>query len=153
MSGNIIKTFNYWSNIPLIGQWLMSWIMTFVSPYTGTIPLRITKVTETTCTTVLYSSWYIKNPFNSVHAAALTNLGEATMGIAILAWCQENGFRSIPSRLEVDFLKKARGTLFASCSIDPSQIKQGNQRFNTLIFNTNNELVCKVTGVWNIQPL
>jgi acyl-coenzyme A thioesterase PaaI-like protein len=155
MSINIIKTVNYWSSVPLIGYWIMSWIMTFVSPYTGSIPLRIISVNETECKTFLYSSWYIKNPFKSIHAAALTNLGEATMGIAILAWCQNNGYKSIPSRLEVDFLMKARGNLDAICKIDPSKIAKdgGKVTLNTDIFNQKGELVCKVAGIWNVVPL
>lgn len=111
MTISITKTFEFWAAIPIIGRWIFSWLILFVSPYTASIPIRVQEITEDGCKTTLLDSFFTKNPFKSVHAAALTNLGEATMGLAILGWCEQRMLRSIPTSLTVDFHSKAKGYL------------------------------------------
>lgn len=130
-SVSVLKVWNYWSTVPLIGKWIVSWLISFVSPYTGSIPFRIEKLTTAECLSSMTDSWWTRNPFKSVHAAALTNFGECTMGMVVLGWSDQNKCRAIPTRLEVDFLKKVlsienrpreSSRVFANCPIHCSNL-------------------------------
>jgi acyl-coenzyme A thioesterase PaaI-like protein len=157
MALSIVKTWQYWSVFPLIGRWIFAILTSFVSPYTGTIPMRYVSIEQGKAVSLMYDSWYVRNPFKSVHAAALTNFGEATMGMAILYWCEENNAKSIPSRLDVSFMKKARGTLKGVCSLPEdleSYCDSGKEvQLKTDIFDQKGDLVCQVNGYWKVSAL
>jgi acyl-coenzyme A thioesterase PaaI-like protein len=149
---SLVKNWEFWSGIPFIGTYIFSWLVTFYSFYTGSIPMRLTTLESGECKAVLYDTFYIRNPFNCIHAAALTNFGEATMGLLALRFAEENNCRCIPSKLEIEFLKKAKGTLVSECKL-PHKLKALDQQvdFVTEIFDASGEIVCKVVGKWNIS--
>jgi acyl-coenzyme A thioesterase PaaI-like protein len=156
MSRSILKIYNYWSRLAWFGRWIFSWLVTFTAPYTGTLPLRVESLSTAKCVTVLYDWFWIRNPFKSIHAAALTNMGEATMGFVAIAWGEENKCRVIPIKLEVHFLRKARGTLKGVCTL-PDMIKDEEQTAETSlttdIYDKDGHLVSKVMGVWKVSRI
>jgi acyl-coenzyme A thioesterase PaaI-like protein len=89
------------------------------SPYTLSVPIRFTRVAPGLCQARMREVRAIRNPFRSVHAAALVNLGEATGGIAMLTWCQAQAtpHRAIVSAIACTFHKKARGLLLAQAKL------------------------------------
>jgi acyl-coenzyme A thioesterase PaaI-like protein len=97
----------------------------------------------------MYDWFWIRNPFRSIHAAALLNMGEATMGFAALYWAEQTKLRVIPTRLEIDFFKKARGTLRGVCNLPQMEI--GEVTLQTDIYDQHGDLVSRVTGVWKIS--
>ena len=136
----------------------------FSSPYTATIPLRVSEITETTCKTTLLDSifsfsWITKNPFGSHHAACLTNMGEATQGFAVLAFAEGNSLRAIPTKLTVEFHAKAKGTLTASSKLSPEIVQAGKAKKDTTlpvvteIYNSSMQKVCTVTGLWKLAAM
>lgn len=65
-------------------------------------------------------SWWIRNPFKSVHACALVNAGEMAAGLAVMTATQTSSppiFKALVQSLDAEFLKKARGTLTVLCSL------------------------------------
>ncbi|KAI8897045.1 hypothetical protein BC833DRAFT_658862 [Globomyces pollinis-pini] len=151
-----IAIYDVCSKIPFFGRWIFSCLVSFFAPYTGTLPFRVYQLSDSICEVRMTEYFWLKNPFNSVHAAALTNLGEATMGMAVISWAELNNCKAIPSRLEVDFHKKAKGTLTAICKMP--EIIQPNQSENssvvtTHIYNSKDELVCTVKGNWKVSRI
>lgn len=58
----------------------------------------------------------IRNHLNSIHAVALMNLGELTTGVTLYSSLPK-GFLAILTHLEIDYHKKARGTLRTELSL------------------------------------
>ncbi|KAL2912050.1 hypothetical protein HK105_208479 [Polyrhizophydium stewartii] len=158
-SHSLLKTWQYWSRVPFIGRWVFGWLLLFASPYTGTLSLRIHRLVAGACRASMGEWWLLRNPFRSIHAAALLNLGEAAGGFAVISWCetQEEQHRAIVTRLEIDYIKKARGVITAVCELDPSKplLPAGQTRANarvvTDLFDAKGDLVAKTTAVWSIE--
>lgn len=65
--------------------------------------------------------WGVQNHIATVHAIAVCNLIEMTMGI--VAECTiPSHLRWLPKGMDVNYLKKATGTLTASSTVDPATI-------------------------------
>ena len=109
MNTQILRWYQFCCSIPLIGKWLFSWLVTFIAPYTGSIPFSVQELSNNgKCIISMRDSWLIRNPFRSIHAAALANLGEAATGMAMVAWmeAQTTKYRGIVTKLETVYYKK-----------------------------------------------
>jgi predicted membrane protein len=62
----------------LFPDYVFSILLFFVSPYTASIFPHIVSMKKGSTKVQMKYSFLVKNPFNSIHAAALTNLGEFT---------------------------------------------------------------------------
>ena len=110
-----------------------------VSPYSGPVDARFQAITPTGCTATIVERPWLHNPFRSLHAVALANLGELTGAIvrcsrafprgriadirradfphaspqAVLNACDKVGYRGIVTKLTTRYVKKARGVITA----------------------------------------
>ena len=87
------------------------------------------------------------NPFNSIHALALGNLGELTSGLIMLEWLEQNNKKGILSDIKCKYYKKARGKITAVCNLDSIE----NNCIKTNLFDKEKTLVCSVKCYWNIK--
>ncbi|KAI9360800.1 hypothetical protein DFJ73DRAFT_757209 [Zopfochytrium polystomum] len=164
----LITAFNFCSRIPFIGRLLFSALLGFFSPYTGTLPLRVTHLSPGHCRAAMTETRSLRNPFRSVHAAALINFGEAVGGLAVMSWLEAVGavkggrwehLRGIPVRLEGQFLKKARGTLVTDVVCNPGLVaeswkdgvKEGNMDVVAKIVDATGQVVCNVVATWSLR--
>jgi acyl-coenzyme A thioesterase PaaI-like protein len=83
------------SRLPM-GNRVFSTLIGRAAPYTGTIRPSI------------------RNHLRSVHAIALMNLGEVATGLAVMHAVDGRG-RGIVTGLRMEYVKKARGTITATC--------------------------------------
>ena len=104
----ILSWYNFFQRIPFFGKWLFNRMLAWTSPYTGNIPLSVKSLSVGHCTTTMTERLSIRNPFSSIHAVALMNMGEATGGLAVLAWCeaQDTPHHAIITKLEAQYFKK-----------------------------------------------
>lgn len=62
--------------------------------------------------------WAVQNHIKTVHAIAVCNLVEATMGLVAEASIPKH-LRWLPMGMDIDYLKKSEGKLTATTTIDP----------------------------------
>jgi hypothetical protein len=103
-SALLLRTWNILSQIPWLGTRLFTFVFSFFSPYTGSIPLLFSEITTLGLTKAsLTQSRAIENPFGSIHLAALVNAGEACGGVAVVAMLEagKGEWNCIPKSMKV----------------------------------------------------
>ncbi|HEX6589483.1 MAG TPA: DUF4442 domain-containing protein, partial [Longimicrobiales bacterium] len=95
----------------------------------------------------------LRNHFNSIHALALANLGELASGLA-MTLALPDGVRGIPIRIEVDYLKKARGRIVAEGrATPPAVIAADTDAVATAeLSDDSGETVARVVVHWRLSP-
>ena len=116
---NVLAKWKLLSRLPG-GNWLFSWILGKVAPYAGTLGAQIDELGPGQVRARMPDRRSLRNHLGSIHAWALANLGEMSLGLAMTALQPPNG-RWIPVKLEVEYLKKARGTLLATVHFGPRE--------------------------------
>jgi uncharacterized protein (TIGR00369 family) len=95
------------------GKVLFSRLIGRMAPYTGSIGARITALRPGFCQAELPDRPRVRNHLRSIHAVALVNLAELA-GNAALGYSLPDDARFIPSALNIEWVKKARGTITAT---------------------------------------
>lgn len=149
---SIQKLFRYWdffSKLPF-GKAFFSYLIRFVNPYTGSLGGQIDVLEIGYAQVTLKDKKKNRNHLNSIHAIALTNLGEFTSGIAVLGALKPN-MRGIVKHISIDFLKKARGTLRAVCECEIPLITEDTEfMVYAEIFDAQDECVAKISVLWKL---
>ena len=105
-----------WSRAQRIpgGPGIFSRFVGRMAPYTATINARVLELDVGYARLRLEDRRRIRNHLRCIHAIALVNFLEETTGLAMISRFS-TGFRGIVTRIEIDYVKKARGTLMAEC--------------------------------------
>ena len=112
-SRNLIRqAWNLLSQVPG-GRHVFSRLIGKLAPYTGTIHARVTVLRDGHAEVQLADRKAVRNHLDCVHAIALTNLAELAGNVA-LAYSLPDDARFIVSGLEMEYTKKARGTITAT---------------------------------------
>jgi len=111
---NVIR--DMWDRIrPLPGgHRLFSRLVGLAAPYTGTMGAVVEELERGRSRVSLRDRWAVRNHLDCVHAIALANLAELTGNVA-LAYTIPDDARFIVAGLDIDYLKKARGTITGTC--------------------------------------
>ncbi len=108
----LLNSFPFGSNV-------FSGIAAFYAPYTSSIYPTVTDLTKSTCSITISDYPWLRNPFGSIHAVALANLGEFASGLCMISSLQyRKDLRGIPTKIEMEYFKKARGVITARGSAD-----------------------------------
>jgi len=147
----ILSRWNRLSGLPG-GKALFSYLVGRSAPYTGTLGAQVQELTPGHCRVVLRDRHRVRNHLNSVHAVALTNLGEMASGLAMLSSLPKR-IRAIVVRLDTEYLKKGRGRLTAECRCSPPQVSGVTEhRIQADIRDRDDDLVARVTAIWRLAP-
>jgi acyl-coenzyme A thioesterase PaaI-like protein len=110
--GNLIaKAWDLLSGMPG-GKVVFSRLVGRMAPYTGTIHATVTVLRTGYAEVQMNDRRGLRNHLESIHAIALANLAELAGNLA-LAYSLPDDARFIVSGIEVEYMKKARGTITA----------------------------------------
>ncbi len=127
----------------LLGRWVR---------YTGSIRPLILELEPGVCRVQLRDRPAVRNHLRSVHAVALTNLGEVTGGLAMTTALQPS-IRGIVVRLETQYTKKARGVLIAEARCSPPEITEPMDfEVQCHIRDGEGDVVATTTAHWRLAP-
>jgi acyl-coenzyme A thioesterase PaaI-like protein len=94
------------------GRVLFSRLVGRMAPYTSTIHAQVTTLRSGYAEVQMADKKAVRNHLDCVHAIALVNLAELAGNIA-LAYSLPDDARFIVSGIEIEYVKKARGTITA----------------------------------------
>ncbi len=152
---NITDLYKLWQKVhdKPMGNWFFSRTISAVVPYTGGLKARVKTWQQGYAKVELADIKANRNHLNSIHAAALTNLGEFASGLALTSMF-DNKIRGIPNNINVDFIKKARGKLSAECKTKLPNFKNETQHTVTAeIKDTTGDIVAKVSVTWKLSKI
>ena len=148
----LLKTWSKLKQKPM-GKWLFKQIIANNIPYTGSIKADVLELEPGTCKVLMKFRKSNTNHLNSVHALALSNLGELTSGLAMMTGLPAS-IRGIVTNINTDYLKKARGHLLAKAQVDiPNVTKPKTEHHvQAKIYDQDKDLVSTVTIKWLLSP-
>ena len=94
------------------GKIVFSRLIGRMAPYSGTIHAQVTVLRNGYAEVVLHDRRAVRNHLDCVHAIALANLAELAGNVALFYSLPDDA-RFIVSGMEIEYLKKARGTITA----------------------------------------
>ncbi len=146
---DIYKYWKKWGNTAT-GRWLFNRLIPFINPYTGALKAKVMDIRKGYARMELKDRRGIRNHLNSIHAIALTNLGEFTSGLALISLFTGN-MRGIPIEIKINFVKKARGRLIAECTTElPYFEKEVKHTVTAIIRDEENDEVANVQVLWKL---
>lgn len=150
MGARLLQTWMRWSRLPG-GRWLFARLVGRMAPYSGSIRPRVLALEPGLARVAMRDRRAVRNPFDSIHAVALANLGELTTGLAM--WTlMPSRLRGIVTQLSITFTKKARGTLTAEARVTLPEVT-GPVPFDVvaILRDAGGEAVAQVTVTWRLD--
>lgn len=131
------------------GKWIFSQLVVFTAPYFGTIRPLINDLEPGYCRISMKKRRSVHNHIKTVHAIAMCNLCELTMGLAVEAGLPKK-LRWIPKSMTTEYLHKATTDLRAEARIpDIENWTPGDHPVEVQVFDLDQRVVMKaVISLW-----
>jgi len=127
------------------GDRVFSKLVGRMAPYTGTIRARVVQLELGHSRVVMKDRPGLRNHLRSVHAVALANLAELTGNVA-LAYSMPDDARFIVAGMDLDYVKKARGTIEGRCDCPvPSSSERAEYMVPVTLHDPGGDVVVKAT--------
>jgi acyl-coenzyme A thioesterase PaaI-like protein len=108
------------------GKHIFSRLIGRLAPYTGTIGAVVRELDDGYAKVTLADRKAVRNHLSCIHAVALANLVELTGNVA-LGYSLPDDARFIVAGMNLDYVKKARGTITGECKIPPIESNVKNE--------------------------
>jgi acyl-coenzyme A thioesterase PaaI-like protein len=135
------------------GQWLFARLFSFMVPYSGSVGPRIRVLEPGRAEVEIPDRRANRNHLASVHAIALMNAAEQASGLAMLVGMPD-GVRAIVTRISMEYLKKARGTIRAvSTVVIPAVTTDTEIDVTAECLDGSGTVVARATVRWRVGPV
>lgn len=145
---------HYWNRLSKypMGKWFFSFCIRYFVPYTGSVRPQVLEMSRGYCKIQMHDRKCLRNHLNSIHAAALMNIAEASSGIAFMTALPPK-MKSIVTEFRIEYKKKARGTLTSECrcEVSPSQ-EEKKYIVESHVKDTNGDTVAIGYATWFVRP-
>ena len=149
---NLLQIWKNLSSYPG-GKQLFSLLLKWRIPYSGSIGATVMSMQPGHARLRLRDKRSIRNHLNSIHAIALTNLGELTSGLALNMGLPCDA-RGIVLDISTEYFKKARGTLIAdSQCIIPTIKGEMDYYVEADIRDEQHDKVASVRVKWRLKSM
>ena len=146
-----VETYNMCSSLPF-GSTVFTSLLCLVAPYSGSVSPKVMSLTATSATVTLAEKPWLHNPFSSIHAVALTNLGELVSGLVVVTALQEvRGARGIVVKLGATYKKKARGLITATSTVELPGPGEHERVVVSILKDGKGDVVAVVEAVWKFS--
>ena len=112
--GNFVRSWWDYLGGSEVGRRLFSKAIGMAAPYTGSIGAHVEELRTGYAKVTLRDRPKVRNHLDCLHAIALANLAELTGNIAV-AYSMPDDARFIVAGIEMNYIKKARGTITGEC--------------------------------------
>ncbi len=134
------------------GAWLFSRVLGRTAPYSGSIGAVVRELAPGRARVELRDRRKVRNHIDSIHAVALMNLAELSTGLALNAGLPDDA-RGILTRLTIEYVKKARGTLVSACTTEvPATSERREVDVAAEIRDAAGDVVARATARWLVGP-
>ncbi|HZX80703.1 MAG TPA: hotdog fold domain-containing protein [Lysobacter sp.] len=135
------------------GRWLFARAVCFRAPYFASIAPRIDALDAGHCVVRFAHRRRVTNHLGTVHAIALCNAAELAAGLATDT-ALPRSMRWIPRGMQVEYLRKAVGTMTTTARVDPSSIpaETADVPVAVEIGNRDGEIVFRATVTMRVSP-
>jgi acyl-coenzyme A thioesterase PaaI-like protein len=134
------------------GRWLFLRALGRFVPYSASVRPRVLSLEPGHARIAMRDRRAVRNHLQSIHAVALINVAELASGLAMTTALPSN-VRGIVTRIRMEYLKKARGTVVAesSCTV-PSVTEDEEHDFATEIRDADGDVVARAAVTWKLGP-
>jgi uncharacterized protein (TIGR00369 family) len=134
------------------GSRLFDRLLGLAIPYTGALGAEVVSLESGRARVRLRDRRGVRNHLDSIHAIALANLAELTGNLA-LVYSLPNDGRFIVKSLGIEYLKKARGDIFADCRCEPIQSSERREyELSVLLTDSSGTLVAQARLTTLVSP-
>ena len=134
------------------GNRLFSWALGRMVPYTGSIGAVVRELSPGHVLVEMTDRRKVRNHLDSIHAVALMNLAEMATGLALNVGLPDDAW-AILVHLEIDYVKKARGTLTSEgTAVPPKTNERREVEVSAVIRDAAGDVVAKAAARWLVGP-
>lgn len=136
------------------GRWVFDRILRWVVPYSGSVRPRVLALEPGRAVVSIRERRGLRNHLRSVHALALGNVGELASGLA-MSLALPPATRGIPIRLEIDYIKKGRGTIVAEGLASPPRVIEAETEdiATAELRDEEGDVVATLVVTWRLAPI
>jgi acyl-coenzyme A thioesterase PaaI-like protein len=147
----LVSAWEQISKLPASGK-IFNVVLRALVPYTGSLGAEVEELKGGYAKVKLRDRRAVRNHLKSIHAMALSNLCEATSGLAMMSILPEN-MKAILVSFSIEYSKKARGTLTCECRCTlPPILGRTQHTLEAIAKNQSGDIVCQAKAHWLIQP-
>lgn len=133
------------------GAWLFTRLLVLRVPYSGTTRPRVLALEPGRAEIRIRDRRRVRNHLGSIHAVALTNVGELASGLALLT-ALPPGVRGIVLELRTEFQKKARGDVTAVSRVEAPSVRSTlDLEVASELRDTEGDRVATVRALWRLE--